>query len=769
MDPLILTKLYKYCAYQDRCRSEIEDKLRDFEVDPLEWENILAHLEDERFWNEERYARSYVRGKFRIKRWGKIKIQQALKRKRVPVPLIQLALAEEIDTEAYENALDHIAERKLKDLQREEPLKKKQKLIRFLQQRGFEWDVIQRRIGLLLTIICLFSLFWVRCSSPPVPKYASLDPSTQYVGMETCASCHENTYRSYQQTGMGHSLYLPDRDDIIERFGPEEVVYDPQKNFYYLAAWQGEEMFIKEFRLQGQDTVFQRTEKVSFIVGSGHQTRSYLMERNGYWYEMPITWYVEKQIWDLSPGYKDNNSRFAREIGQECLSCHTGHNEYLAGSKNRFAKVAHGIGCEKCHGPGSVHVELAEKEQLPEEGTDYSIVTPSNLPIGKQFDICQQCHLQGVNVYRPGKSIADYRPGMALTEVMDVFIERPKNANAFGIASHAERLMASQCFIQSAGKLTCTTCHNPHKSISVTDPKRYVRQCTNCHASTQATVGSGAVDNETVSSNSGRSGQWSEAKSVSGGCSAPQELQMTKQGDCISCHMPQGETRDIPHVSFHDHKIRVLRKTDSIDIDEIRDFLRLQLATQETAPDSIWGQAWLLYFERHENSGQYLREAVAQLADGPTYPKAQAAFFSRRFEEALALINDHVQKQPDDAFGHYLHGETLEVLGQFAEAQQAYARAFLLQPESVEAGLKEVVTLLKARQGDVSALSTAANRLAELEQRKPFDERILTNLAFVRLNQGKLNEAENLLNRALALDPDYQLAKDNLSLLNRLR
>lgn len=244
---------------------------------------------------------------------------------------------------------------------------------------------------------------------------------------------------------------------------------------------------------------------------------------------------------------------------------------------------------------------------------------------------------------------------------------------------------------------------------------------------------------------------------------------MSKQGDCISCHMPQGGTRDIPHVSFHDHKIRVLRNNDSLSIDEIRNFIQLQLATRKEAPDSIWGQAWLLYYERQDDNRQYLREAVAKLAEGPTYPKAQAAFYNGRFEEALELIKDHVKKEPADAFGHYLQGETLEALGQFAEAQNAYAQAYQLQPESIEAGLKEAITLLKARQGEASALSMAAKRLEELEVRKPFDERILTNLAFVRLNQGKLADAEALLNRALALNPDYQLAKDNLTLLQRLR
>ncbi|MEL6654321.1 MAG: RecX family transcriptional regulator, partial [Bacteroidota bacterium] len=475
--------------------------------------------------------------------------------------------AAEIPEEIYEETVTRLSERKLRDLKGLSKLAQRQKLTRFLQQRGFEWDVIQRRISLLLAGLCVLALFLVRCSQSPTKsqaEYASLQSDTYYVGKETCRSCHENTYNSYMQTGMGHSMYLPKREEAIERFGVGETVFDERKNFYYQAYWEGDKMMIREFRVAGTDTVHDRREQVSYIVGSGHQTRSYLMERNGYWYEMPITWYVEKQIWDLSPGYEVNNSRFEREIGQECMSCHTGHNEYITGSKNKFENVSLGIGCEKCHGPGSAHVQKIKSGDITEDGVDYSIVNPADLPIQAQFDVCQQCHLQGVNVYRPGKSIADFRPGQELTEVMDIFIERQQNEAAFGIASHAERLQQSQCFLQSAGELNCTTCHNPHKSISVTDPKRYIRSCNKCHQAEQDNL-----------------------------CTASQELQMTKGGDCISCHMPQGGTRDIPHVSFHDHKIRVLRAQDTVDVAAVKDFLRLQLATRAQAPDTIWGQAWL--------------------------------------------------------------------------------------------------------------------------------------------------------------------------------
>ncbi|MFK7924665.1 MAG: RecX family transcriptional regulator [Bacteroidia bacterium] len=735
LDKEILTKLYKYCAYQDRCRSEIEQKMIEIELDSDFWEYYMVHLAKERFWDEERYVKSITRGKFFHKGWGKHKIRNALRQKRISDALIDKAFAAEIPDDVYEETITKLSERKLKELKGTTDIVKRQKLTRFLQQRGFEWDIVQRRITLLLSTLCLLSLFLLRCTRTPESEYASHQSDTYYVGKETCRSCHENTYNSYMKTGMGHSMYLPDQAQQIERFGPEEVVFDERKNFYYQAYWEDSQMYIREFRKAGQDTIYERREAVSYIVGSGHQTRSYLMERNDYWYEMPITWYVEKQIWDLSPGYEVNNSRFEREIGQECMSCHTGHNEYVAGSKNKFKKVSLGIGCEKCHGPGSAHVQKARNGNMGEDGIDYSIVNPNNLAIQEQFDVCQQCHLQGVNVYRQGKSIADFRPGQALTEVMDIFIEAQQDKGAFGIASHAERLQSSPCFMESAGKLNCTTCHNPHKSISVTDPKRYIRSCNNCHTPEKVNL-----------------------------CSASAELQMTKAGDCVSCHMPQGGTRDIPHVSFHDHKIRVVRESDSVDVEAVKDFLRLQLATQKSVPDSVWGQAWLLYYERHEANPTYLETAARQLSQGPSYPQAQIAFLQNDLETAKSALKN---AEAADPFVQFLWGKILSAEGLHLKSHQAYTKAYKLQPASIEAGLKVATSLLRARQGDRSVLPEAAQKLEALKTEKPFDVRILTNLAFVYLNSGRVREAKNLLEEALRYDPDYAPALDNLKLINR--
>ncbi|MEM7656351.1 MAG: tetratricopeptide repeat protein [Bacteroidota bacterium] len=594
-------------------------------------------------------------------------------------------------------------------------------------------------LGLTVLLLALFS----HCS-PTQPEYAAHHPATEYVGMASCQSCHQKIYQDYLQTGMGKSLYMPKKSEAIERFGPGEVVWDQGKDFGYWAFWENESLYIEEFRLQGTDTVFSRKESVDYIVGSGHQTRSYLLERNGYLYEHPITWYVNKEIWDLSPGYDQNNSRFSREIGQECLSCHTGHIDPIPQSKNRYRKISLGIDCEKCHGPGAVHVarmQAGEGVDVEEE-IDYSIVNPAKLSIQAQFDVCQQCHLQGVNVYQPDKEVLDFRPGQRLRETFEVFLERRGDPDAFGIASHAERLQESRCFQQSAGKLNCTSCHNPHKSVTLNTIDDHIRQCLRCHSAQEQLL-----------------------------CAAPEAVQMTQQGDCVACHMPKGGTSDIPHVSFHDHNIRVVQSTDSMqDLQAVADFLELHCATSEETDPMTQGSAWLRFFETQEANPRHLERAGKLLQGSTGYPAARVAFYQGNHEQALALIDAALQQSPESpAEWSFLKGEILEAQGAFDQALQQYDALYQANPENSEAGVQAVVCLLKSRAGDPAVLPEAEERLQVLLQQRPFDERILSNLGFVCLNQGKMEAAWGHLSAALRLAPDHAPSLESIITLHLLK
>lgn len=135
-------KLESYCAYQDRCTTEVLKKMDSFELSDKEREALLDHLMLFKFLDDERFARSYASGKFVIKAWGRIKIKSYLRAKGLTNNLIQLGL-KEIDNEAYFETIQTLALRKWQALANEkDKWVRKQKVFRFLASRGFEQDLI---------------------------------------------------------------------------------------------------------------------------------------------------------------------------------------------------------------------------------------------------------------------------------------------------------------------------------------------------------------------------------------------------------------------------------------------------------------------------------------------------------------------------------------------------------------------------------------------------------------------------------------------------
>jgi regulatory protein len=137
-----ITSIKRFCAYQERAQQEVRDKLYEYGMSKDEVEEILSNLISENFLNEERFAVQFAGGHFRIKGWGKVKINHALKQKRVSAYNIKKAL-QSIDLDAYEKTLEALANKKWNSLKGERGLSKMAKTQAFLYQRGFEPQLIQ--------------------------------------------------------------------------------------------------------------------------------------------------------------------------------------------------------------------------------------------------------------------------------------------------------------------------------------------------------------------------------------------------------------------------------------------------------------------------------------------------------------------------------------------------------------------------------------------------------------------------------------------------
>jgi regulatory protein len=138
-------KLEYYCSYQERCHAEVVQKCYDLGLNANEVDLMVVHLIENNYLNEERFARSFARGKFRIKFWGKSRIVNELKFRKISSPNIKLALTE-IDEDEYEHVFNSLAERHWNSILEKNTLKKRKKFCDYLLRKGWETDRIYEKV-----------------------------------------------------------------------------------------------------------------------------------------------------------------------------------------------------------------------------------------------------------------------------------------------------------------------------------------------------------------------------------------------------------------------------------------------------------------------------------------------------------------------------------------------------------------------------------------------------------------------------------------------
>jgi regulatory protein len=138
-------KIEHFCAYQERCHEEVVSKLWSMKLDQNEIDEVIVHLIEHNFLNEARFACSFARGKHRIKHWGKIRITNELKIRKIGQNLINLAL-KEITPEEYLETFENLAERNWKSIPETNALKKRKKFCDYMLRRGFESNLIYDKV-----------------------------------------------------------------------------------------------------------------------------------------------------------------------------------------------------------------------------------------------------------------------------------------------------------------------------------------------------------------------------------------------------------------------------------------------------------------------------------------------------------------------------------------------------------------------------------------------------------------------------------------------
>lgn len=566
------------------------------------------------------------------------------------------------------------------------------------------------------------------------------DTSVHYVGMQTCRGCHSEIYETFMKTGMGQSYDHATKQKSAADFGEHALVYDKNLDFYYKPFWNGDSLFIMEYRLAGKDTVHKRTQRIDYIIGSGQHTNSHIFSSNGYLYQAPITFYTQKRKWDLAPGFEDGaSSRFSRLIESECMTCHNGLPEFVPNSQNKYVSLKTGIDCERCHGPGSLHVAQKQAGNIIDtsKGPDYTIVNPRRLSTELQNNICQRCHLQGIAVLNDGKTFFDFRPGMKLSEVMNVFMPQYEGAeDKMIMASHVERMKKSLCYINS-GKMSCITCHNPHVSVRFTPREQFNSACINCHS----------------------------GKPQQPLCTEKKEVRLAKKDDCSGCHMPRNGSIDIPHVAVTDHYIRK-RPVSNLEQSKIRAFLGLKSFNNDSTDAITKARAYMEFFERYNpNRGlidsalHYLgQEQNREAAEKQNRDYIRAHFLLEQYPQLLEYAGKLKPENISDAWTAYRIGEAFFQMKQAAQALPWYKRATEIWKYSLDFQNKYGICLLA-----LGKLPEAMQVFTFIVSEQPDYLSANTNLGFLQMQQGNATMAYDYMSRANELDPDYAQNLVNLA------
>jgi hypothetical protein len=340
----------------------------------------------------------------------------------------------------------------------------------------------------------------------------------QYAGSKACAPCHERIFNEYMKTAMGRSTVSADSSkDLVPADAPVRVV---NGDISYEVERRGGELYQTESQVDASgNVIFNTRHKLEYAIGSGVNGTSYVVRRDGYLFEAPLSYYRRAASWQLSPGYEHGNAGFNRLIATACIACHSGRPLPVAGRDGLYADPAFAetaIGCENCHGPGAHHIRQPGRT---------TIVNPARLSERLADDICMNCHEAGdTRVYQSGKTGADFRPGSPLAETVAIFKIPPTRSGGpqSDLLEHNFSMLLSRCYQGSNGRLRCTTCHDPHATPE-NRAASYERKCLGCH---------------TLAS-----------------CKQTAAARAHEPAGCIGCHMPRADIGFISHSALTNHRI----------------------------------------------------------------------------------------------------------------------------------------------------------------------------------------------------------------------
>ncbi len=583
---------------------------------------------------------------------------------------------------------------------------------------------ISHRGALLLASgLAAAALAWTAAAADPPPP----DPLAElgyrvtagaapgYLEDRVCANCHRDLARSFQEVGMARSFYRPRPQTDVEDFTAPPFVHAASRQRFALRR-SGDRLLFRRDQVaaDGQPiNVFEQ--EVDWVLGSGNHARTYLYRTpGGELYQLPLAWYTQAKSWGMAPGFdRPDHEGVLRRVRRECMVCHNAYPDVPAGSDAHAApqvfpsELPEGIGCQRCHGPGAEHVRRAFAG-AEADAVRAAVVNPGRLPPERRDDVCFQCHMQpsvvvpgvlrfgrGDYAFRPGEPLAAHRLELEVEE------EDQRPEERFEINHHPYRLRQSKCFQASGTRLSCLTCHDPHRKVAEPERAAHFRAaCLTCHGA-EACTGL-----------------------AHGGGGAGEAAMQAATADCVSCHMPKRRTQDVVHVVMTDHKIA--RRPGGPEL----------LAPRAEREPSLVDLRWLDPAVAPAQPLGEIYRAAALLRVSTTRAAVE------HLEKALPRFQPAaVEPALDLARGQLAHRS-------FAAAERTLASVLALDPGHALA--EEWLAVAQAGQG---RREEAIGTLRRLLARDPDRPEALANLGHLLLVAGRIEEAVPPLERAVAVRP----------------
>ena len=586
----------------------------------------------------------------------------------------------------------------------------------WLRLNSFRIGAIAKYNGTLLmkvTALLVPLLLAASCTHPKTEPAAA----AAYVDAKRCAECHPSHAKTFGETGMGRSFHRAAPANMAEDLGRGASFYHKPSDRYYQAIRRGDRYFVRRYQ-KGADgrELNSIEEEIDYVMGSGNHARTYIHRTaENRLIQLPVGWYADKGgMFAMSPGYdRPDHFDFRRKIAYDCFFCHNSYPELPPGGDRSGAdpiypaQLPEGIDCQRCHGPGSTHVDAIRRGR-PAAEVRGAIVNPSRLATERQLELCMQCHLETTSfalpasIERYGRGTFSFRPGEPLADYLIQFDHAPGSGrdDKFEIAGAAYRLRQSVCFQKSGGAMVCTTCHDPHRAPRGEEAAvQYTAACRKCHEQKLRAL-------------------------VTGG-------RHTADTNCIVCHMPKRRTDDVIHAVMTDHRI-VRRKP-------ARDLLAPLTERHEMEGAGYRGEVALYYpAALASDSDRDLYVAVAQVAQ-----KSNLTAGIPKLETAVRV------HQPSRPEFYFELAQAYFATGHRDSAIAMYRTALLHDPKFLPA-----LRRLGAALVETGELSSGVASLEQARALDPRDAATLHELGLAYHEAGRNADAVSALRDAVRYDPD---------------